>query len=200
MPRQKTAPGSTIAALIEQLERITHSDAFTQGLNPAQWAALRYFAHANRFSRTVGAFAQYHGTTRGTATQTVKALIAKHYLERCFVATDRRSFRLELTAKGRDCLVNDPIQELITAANSLPFEQHLAIVTGLQTILGQLHSARGHPLFGVCTSCAHLRYEQCEPNLTRYECMFLQKVLIEEDLSGICVNYKQALTVQNRVN
>ena len=70
----------TIAELVVQLGRITHGHGYTEGLTPAQWSALRYLSRANRFSRTVSAFAEFHATTRGTASQTVKCLVAQGYL------------------------------------------------------------------------------------------------------------------------
>src|SRR5258708_19226642 len=45
-------------------------------LSPAQWMALRFFARANSFSRTPSAFAEFQATTRGTASQAIKALEA----------------------------------------------------------------------------------------------------------------------------
>ncbi len=65
MLEQSPAPEQAVAELMEQLGHCACSEAFSAGLNPAQWSALRYFQRANRFSRTVSAFAQYHGTTRG---------------------------------------------------------------------------------------------------------------------------------------
>jgi DNA-binding MarR family transcriptional regulator len=66
-----------LAELLEQIGPFAHGDAFLKGLNPAQWAALRYFARANQVSRAVCASALFHGTDRGTASQTVKALVEK---------------------------------------------------------------------------------------------------------------------------
>jgi hypothetical protein len=63
--------------LLEQVGRFASGDAFLKGLNPAQRAVLPYFERANRVSRTVCALALFHGTTRGTATQTVKAPVEK---------------------------------------------------------------------------------------------------------------------------
>ncbi|MFB6261826.1 MAG: MarR family transcriptional regulator, partial [Thiohalorhabdaceae bacterium] len=62
----------------------------SSGLTPAQWSALRFFASANRFSRTVSAFAAYNVTSRGTASQTIKALERHGYLRRETVTADKR--------------------------------------------------------------------------------------------------------------
>ena len=66
----------TLAELAAHLGRIAYgegSEGSVEGLTPAQRTALRYFSKANRFSRTVSAFAEFHATTRGTASQTVKS-------------------------------------------------------------------------------------------------------------------------------
>ena len=183
----------TVAELVEQLGRCAYGDAFIEGLNPAQWSALRYFGRANRFSRTVSAFALYHGTTRGTASQTVKALVAKGYLRRLPVKSDHRSFRLELTAKARSFRAQDPFHDLVSAARTLSLDRRTTVVEGLQAMLGCLLDNRGGPLFGVCPSCAHLRSEGCCPtDSSPYECGLFGESLTEEELPEICVNYQPA--------
>src|SRR5215475_13325329 len=63
--------------------------------------ALRYFARANPFSRTPSAFAAFQATTRGTASQAIKALEAGGYLVRQRSKADGRSVSLRLTSKGK---------------------------------------------------------------------------------------------------
>ena len=86
-----------IADLVLRLGYIASGDGLTERLTPAQWSALSYFARANRFSRTPSAFAEFRGTTRGTASQTIKSLIAQGYLKQTRSEADRRSIRLDLT-------------------------------------------------------------------------------------------------------
>jgi len=69
-----------IAELVLHLGRMASREALVEGLTAAQWAVLRYFARANRFSRPPSAFAAFHGTTRGTASQTIKSLESLDYL------------------------------------------------------------------------------------------------------------------------
>lgn len=193
MKNRPDVPERAVAQLIEQLGRCTWGDAFAQGLNPAQCTALRYFGHANRFSRTVGAFARYHGTTRGTASQTVKALVDKGYLRRRPDPQDHRSFRLELSAKARRFLVHDPFHVLVEAVAVLPAERRSTLVNGLQLILDRVLTERDRSLFGVCTACVHLRGEDCCLNSgNMYECGLLEEPLSEGELAEICVNYEPA--------
>ena len=130
------------AEVMAQVLRTTASLAFTDGLNPAQWAALRYFAQANASARNVVAFARHHGTTKGTASQTIAALLKKGLLERHPSETDRRSIRLTVTAKGQTMLANDPLNALASAIDRLTSAQHGALAEGLDELLRTLLSRR----------------------------------------------------------
>lgn len=179
------------AELIEQLGRCTYGGTFAKGLNPAQWAALRYFANANRFSQTVCAFALYHGTSPGTASQTVKALLDKDYLRRRPAKHDRRSFRLELKAKAQRLLRHDPLHFIETASYVLSSEKRSTLAESLATILLQVLAHQHRPLFGICGTCRHLRGEDCcLSSDTGYECGLLQEPLTEPELAQICVDYE----------
>ena len=64
------------AELLLQVGRLVQAEGYDGELSPAQWMALRFFARANPFSRTPSEFAEFQATTRGTATQAIKALEA----------------------------------------------------------------------------------------------------------------------------
>lgn len=175
-----------LAHLVDQLGRCASGRGFCAGLNPAQWAALRYLARANRFSRTVSGFAAYHGTTRGTASQTIKSLVRKGYLIRRPLARDQRSFRLDLTTRARRVLDSDPIGELVQAAGTLPSAHREALGEGLQLLLERVHAARECPAYGVCRTCRHLdtRTTSC-----KFYCSLNDELLEREDLRCICVDH-----------
>ena len=111
---------------------------FTPGLNPAQWAALRYFDEATIERRTVTGFAQFQGTTKGTASQTVAALVRKGYLRRVGDKQDRRVHRLVLTDDSQALLKGDPLQQLSTALESLTQEERWALAVNMEKVLRQL--------------------------------------------------------------
>jgi DNA-binding MarR family transcriptional regulator len=58
------------ASLVDRLARAVHCLQYAEGLNPAQWVALRYLGCANRYSRTPTGLAEFLATTKGTASQT----------------------------------------------------------------------------------------------------------------------------------
>lgn len=86
-----------IASLIERLVRLLRSEEFDSGLIPAQWEALRYLARCNRFSDSPAALAAYMGSTRGTVSQTVRALERKGLVEKTPRQGEGRSVTLGLS-------------------------------------------------------------------------------------------------------
>jgi DNA-binding MarR family transcriptional regulator len=126
------------AEVMSQILRLANGAAFAGGLNPAQWSALRYLADAVPEARTVTAFAQYHATTSGTASQTVAALVRKGLVERLPEAGDRRRNRLELTSKGHDMLRDDPLDGIAAAIAAQPPHVQEGLAAGLETTLRTL--------------------------------------------------------------
>jgi DNA-binding MarR family transcriptional regulator len=180
----------TIAELVFHLGRMASGDRLVEKLTTAQWAVLRYFALANRFSRTPSAFAAFHATTRGTASQTIKSLEKKGYLTRIRSDSDRRSIRLVLTEKARDILANDPFESLVRAADSLPQNMQGYFADALQRMLGNVAGERGKLTFGSCTSCQHLEGDGCNRDeQTTYACGFASEPLLLEELDEICFNF-----------
>ena len=136
-------PGARATAeVIAQVLRTTSSLAFSNGLYPAQWAAMRYFAQAAPNARSVVAFARYHRTTKGTASQTIAALLKKGLLDRQRSERDRRTVALELTEQGRALLNDDPLNELAYAVSLLENEEHRVLAQGLDKILRVLVERR----------------------------------------------------------
>src|SRR5260370_8818415 len=107
------------AELLLQAGRLVQAEGYDGKLSPAQWMALRYFARANPFSRTPSAFAEFQATTRGTASQAIKALEAGGYLVRQRSKPDGRSISLRLTDKGKEALARDPLHVLGPALEPL---------------------------------------------------------------------------------
>lgn len=191
-----------IAELVLHLGRIASGEALVEGLTPVQWAGLRYFARANRFSRTPSAFAAFHGTTRGTASQTIKNLETQGYLTRMRSEEDRRSVRLVLTDKARAILENDLFETLVRAADALPTGVRGHFANALQRMLGQVALERGKPTFGTCASCTHLEGDGCSrEGQALYSCGFASEPLLLEELDEVCIYFVpgKAVTVKGSV-
>ncbi|MFT4583766.1 MAG: DNA-binding MarR family transcriptional regulator [Gammaproteobacteria bacterium] len=192
-----------IAELVFHLGRVASGEGLVEGLTAAQWAVLRYFSQANRFSRTPSAFAAFHATTRGTASQTIKSLITQGYLTRTRSEADKRSVRLVLTEKAKGILANDPLESLVRAADSLPSSVQGHFADALQRMLGQVSQERGRPPFGSCTLCQHLESDGCsQEGKAPYVCGFTSEPLLPEELNGVCINFtkdKTSITVKGPV-
>jgi len=199
MVKELKMDSRAIAELVLQLGRIASGEALVEGLTPVQWAGLRYFARANRFSRTPSAFAAFHGTTRGTASQTIKNLEAQGYLTRMRSETDRRSVHLVLTEKARAILENDLFESLVRAADTLPPGVHGQFANALQRMVGQVALERGIPTFGSCASCTHLEGDDCSRQRQEsYVCGFSSEPLLLEELDGVCINFVHGKTLPER--
>lgn len=179
-----------IAELVFHLGRIASGEGLVEGLTVTQWSVLRYFAQANRFSRTPSACATFHATTRGTASQIIKSLEIQGYLTRMQSEEDRRSIQLALTEKARGIIANDPFESLVRAAEALPPSVQGHFANALQRMLSQVAQERGKPAFGTCTSCQHLESDGCEQeDQVSYACGFTREPLRLEELNGVCINF-----------
>src|SRR6516225_6550359 len=143
------------AELLLLAGRLVQADGYDGELSPAQWMALRYFARANPFSRTPSAFAEFQATTRGTASQAIKALEAGGYLVRQRSQADGRSVTLRLTDKGHEVVAHDPFEALVRAVGSLDPQEQTAMRDALRRVLTTLAASGTHQHFGVCRDCAH---------------------------------------------
>lgn len=183
-PDSTKDPGAALGAeIIIHLARLAQSGGDAR-LTPAQWTALRYFARANRFSRTPSAFSAFHATTRGTASQTVKSLESLGLLERHRSEEDGRSVRYDLTEAGRAALGDDPLQALTAVLDRLQPAERAHLLGALQMITGQLASQQQAPQFGTCEGCDH-RDTASDPAWCRCTGAFLPGA--ESD--ALCVSY-----------
>ena len=180
------------AHLIDRLDRLTRSGANIEGLNPAQWEALRYLARANRFSRTPAALADYLGSTRGTVSQTLIALEQKGFVGRTQSARDKRSIDLDLTSQGKIALKDDP---LLALARDLAASAGSDIGNLVETLRAVLHRAVAHndgKAFGVCHTCRHFQRDVRSSSRTPHRCGLLDEPLSEIDSRAICVEQELA--------
>lgn len=175
-----------IANMIVHLARLAQNGGNT-GLTAAQWTALRFFARANRFSRTPSAFSEFHATTRGTASQTVKSLVAMGLLRRLSNASDARSTLIEVTDAGHAMLREDPLRDLNTVLSHLPPETRRILEDALNHATAELAALRDAPTFGNCTSCAH-----CKTRSGEAYCHCTQSILGQEDMVGVCIDFDLA--------
>lgn len=171
--------------LIDRLSRMAHAVQFAEGLNPAQWEAMRYLSRANRYSGSPGALADYLGTTKGTASQTLIALEAKGLVARERSVTDRRKVRLALTDAGRELLARDPLHRIEQAGSAISEAQRSLLIEAMDQIVDGLCRRSGGPQFGKCGDCCHMR-GKCQSGCA---CGLTGEELGLSELDQICVNF-----------
>ena len=182
------------AELLLLMGRVVQADGYDGELSPAQWMALRFFARANSFSQTPSAFAEFQATTRGTASQAIKALEAGGYLARQRSRADGRSVTLRLTDKGHEAVARDPFEVLVRAVDSLDAQQQGAMRDALHHILTTVAASGAHPHFGVCRDCAYLGGEMyCDStraSRSSLECLLFGVPIEPKDAGLLCVHFQ----------
>lgn len=176
-----------IAELLVYLGRAARGGDAGSDLTAAQWTALRFFARANDVSRTPSAFASFHATTRGTASQTIKSLTSKGYLARCEAADDGRSVRYDLTVIGLTIMQDDPLRDLSDAIDRLDIRLKSALRQALPALVGELAKGRGTVAFGTCGDCRHFS----SGGAVSY-CVCVAAELDPADLGRLCINFAAA--------
>lgn len=134
----RSASALATAELLDSVGRRLHLRAFRDGLNPAQWAALRFFARPFTDSPTAVAFARYQGISRTSANQTVRALVDKGLLNRQVSEQDARCQNVELTAAGHGLLRRDPLLDLQAPIAGLPLDLQQSLAAALSMVLPHL--------------------------------------------------------------
>lgn len=185
MRRASTYQARDLAELLLQLGRAAYADGAGGDLTAAQWAALRYFGRANRFSRTVSAFASYHATTRGTASQTIRSLVERGYLRRMPSQRDGRSVLFAVTESARRRLQEDPLESLVRAAAQLEDASLDGVARELRRVGEYLGAERGEAVAGRCQHCGHLLKSGGD-----YRCGLMDEALDREEISEICMRYR----------
>ncbi len=173
-----------IAELLVYLGRAARGTDTGSDLTAAQWTAMRFFARANHITRTPSAFASFHATTRGTASQVIKSLMLKGYLARYEAADDRRSVRLDLTSRGASIMHFDPLNSLTEAIDQLGGKLRKALRQALPALAGELAKVRGTVAFGTCGDCQHF---SCRDAVSYCACIDAE--LAPADLGCLCINF-----------
>lgn len=185
---EKNALAQRVILLLDRLSRLTRELQFVDGLNPAQWEALRFLAQANQYSRSPTALAEYLGATKGTVSQTLIALENKGLITRCKKTCDRRQVDLCLTDAGQAMLAKDPMQTLQRAALTMADELGPHLVRGLSRLLHDLQNRHQVLEFGVCQDCSLFCVNAAQP--MGGECGVTGEEITAVESKKICVNYK----------
>lgn len=179
-----------IVELVDRLSRIAHSLQFAEGLNPAQWEALRFVARANRNSCSPGTLAEFMGSTKGTVSQTLKALESKGLIRRTRKEHDRRAVVISVTPAGLKLVEKDPLGQIHDALSPCSETEQLGVVSGLERLVGIVQKHQNIPEFGPCLGCSHYQPEACsETNSIGCRCGVSGELFNSFELDKICGDY-----------
>ncbi|MEI8395511.1 MAG: MarR family transcriptional regulator [Rhodospirillaceae bacterium] len=127
-----------ITGLFEQASRLIHGARFSGGLTPAQWTALRYFAEAPPFSRTMASLARFQGLTLAPITRTVRTLMEKGLVDRHPNPRSKRADLIIVNKAGRQMLNQNPRAQIAEVIAKVPIENREVLVQSMRTILDGL--------------------------------------------------------------
>ena len=168
-----------IRELIDRLSRIMAADEWSEDINPSQWSALSYLASANRFSRSPSQVAEYMSATRGTVSQTLKALARKGLIKEVKSKADKRSISYSVTAMGKKLIEQRKEME---DANIITDDIDLTLLAdNLETLARNTLRKRGQRPFGICRTC---KYNQ--KSADGIHCQLLGEKLLPYQTNQIC--------------
>lgn len=174
-----------IRELLERVARLAAAEEWTGDLNPAQSGALTYLARANRFSRSPSHVAEYLCTTRGTASQTLKALERKGFVKPIQSMEDKRSISYDVTRTGHAAL--DRESDLDKAFAALSKSEAGVFETVLEGTLKQVLARRNSRSFGVCKTCRHHQRKRAGGY-----CTLLEVALAKHETEELCHEHSSA--------
>lgn len=185
--------------LYDALERISNlirgelrAFGVRHGLQPVQLDALAYLAQCNRYSDTPQAVTEFLGLTKGTVSQSLKALEAKGLVRKLADKQDKRMVHIKPTAKGNKLIEHAiPGQRLARGLNSSEHVIGSDLAVALRSLLLGMQHANGLKSFGPCHSCRFNRTTR-----DGFLCGLTNEPLSKDDTKRICREHQYAETVE----
>lgn len=148
---------STLFDLLERFSSLTRvwfrQHPLLADLQPIQLSALMYLARCNNYSNTPLAVTEYLGLTKGTVSQSLKALEGKGLIVKSQDVQDKRSVHLYLTDAARSVLAGSLPPAFLASGESRMGEHAGQLVTLLGELLSEVQRSTDLPSFGLCASC-----------------------------------------------
>lgn len=156
-------------------------------LPPVQFEALQYLSLCNRYSDSPKGVTEYLGQTKGTVSQSLKALENKGYIVKKPDKDDGRVVHLSVTEKAQK-LVNElgklPVLSQYCQQQSTAEIETLEL--SLKKLLVQLQKINHRRSFGQCKTCVH----HIKNNDGTYTCGLTKEPLSISDIDLICLEHE----------
>ncbi|MTI43626.1 MarR family transcriptional regulator [Roseibium hamelinense] len=189
-----TPSSQSLRDLIDRLSRLSAAEDWNGPLNPSQFAALSFLSRANRFSRAPSHVADYLATTRGTASQTLKALARKDLITEERSSEDKRRIRYDVSSEGLALLhQHAPLDH---ALDAMDCAQREGLEAGLRFLIGDMLRQRGGKTFGICKTCVYHDTGSAIASQHGY-CRLLGLPLSAGDPDRICHEHKPPAEVRH---
>lgn len=175
-----------IYAYLERITNLVRAEeralCTRHNLQPIQLRMLRYLGTCNRYSNTPAGVAAYVQLTKGTVSQSLKALEAKGFIKKQVDRRDKRQVHLLLTESGRTVLAGLPPAALHDVSLALGEMEAAETARALHRYLLALQRTNQMHGFGVCQTC---RYHQAV-DAQHFRCGLTDEVLTRPEAELIC--------------
>ncbi len=152
--------------------------ASAHGLKLVQLEALTYLSMANRYSDTPIGVAEYLGITKGSVSQTIKALEDRGLVEKVADEADGRLLHCRLTPAAREIVKHAYPAPMLEA---LPEGLGNDAALTLQRLLRSFQEANGMRTFAQCRTC-----QLFEPRTRGGRCGLTHEALSATDSTLLC--------------
>ena len=130
------------------------------------------------------------GSTKGTVSQTLKALESKGLIKRVRKAEDRRAVEISVTSAGLALVEKDPLGKIHDALSPCSVMDQLSVVAGLERLVGIVQKHQNIPEFGPCLDCTHYQPEACsDTNSIGCRCGVSGELFNSFELEKICADF-----------
>ena len=156
-------------------------------LQPIQLRMLYYLSICNRYSNTPASVTDYVQLTKGTVSQSLKALENKGYIEKQADARDKRQIHLSITESGQTLLAQLPpalLQEVSKILGEAAAQEAVAV---LHRLLATMQRTNEMSSFGVCGTC---QYHQ-QLDAQQFRCGLTEELLSMPEAKFICREHTQ---------
>ncbi|MBL4906598.1 MAG: MarR family transcriptional regulator [Sneathiella sp.] len=184
-----------LSLTLDQLIRAAREIQYSEDLVPAQWEALRYLARANKYSLTPSMVANFLGTTKGTASQTLRSLESKGYVKRVQSTLDKRVTIVTPTPAGLEKLETDPLGTVLKLVDGEGREEKEILLKSLERLLTLMKTQNNGCHFGYCPQCRNFQKSKSKfGNENVGFCRLANEELKETEISKICAKFTQLPT------
>ncbi len=181
-----------LSLTLDQLLRATREIQYSEDLVPAQWEALRYLARANKYSLTPSMVANFLGTTKGTASQTLRSLENKGYVKRVPSKLDKRVTIVTPTEAGLKKLGGDPLGRVLMQVDKADSEEKAVLLKSLERLLTLVKNQTNGCHFGYCPQCKNFGQDSAIiGNGSAGFCKLSKEELAHTDITKICAKFNQ---------